>query len=157
MSSLKEGAKIALWVITILAVTAIALIGGYHAVINYVDKRIEDKINDQRFINKMAQNIRPSAVFDENDSILADMGAMTFINDIKVNKRGNNQLEIIISPKEFLGIAPILSSIDSNYEIGAPKRGNKYDWVYRLNGVVHWVNEASGTVGLHRFRIEVVK
>ena len=56
MSSLKEGAKIALWVITILAVTAIALIGGYHAVINYVDKRIEDKINDQRFINKMAQN-----------------------------------------------------------------------------------------------------
>ncbi len=153
MSSLMEDFKAVGRFIT----PVIVFIGGIYVIINYVDMRIEDKINDPRFINKMTQNIRPSAVFDENDSILADMGAMQFINDIKVKKRGNDQIEITISPKAFLGIAPILSSIDSDYIVGVPKRGAKFDWVYRLNRAVQWVSGKAEIVGLHRFRIEVVK
>ncbi len=85
------------------------------------------------------------------------MGAMEFINNIKVQRKGKNQLEVTVTPKEFLGIAPILSSLDGEYEISEPKRGKKYDWSFNLRGVEHLVLEGSGIVKNERFRIEVLK
>ncbi len=43
-----------------ILVAIIALIGGYHAFVTYIDKKIEKKVNDPTFIKKLSHNIRPS-------------------------------------------------------------------------------------------------
>lgn len=121
-----------------------------------IDRRVESRINDPVFIQKLAANLRPSAIFDASDSILADMGAMQYIEQIDVEPADDGAFTIAVSPTDFLGVQPILESIDGNFVISA-KRGPRFDWIFELRGVQAIVTEGSAIPETYRFRIELIR
>jgi hypothetical protein len=95
-----------------------------------IDKKIEIKLQDPIFIKKVASNARlPLLIFDEEKKFLADTGASELIRDIKIVKDGRDVKEIIITPKRFFPVAPILESIDGYIEFDEPQHGSQFDWV----------------------------
>jgi hypothetical protein len=139
---------------TILAIGAI--LGVVAAVTLYIDYRIENKITDDKFLKELSHSIRPTVVFDQNNSILANMGAMEYIEDINVVVEDGEPKKIVLSPKVFLGVAPILECLDGHFEI-IKKQGEKYNWEYELKHVSRLLSESSGQITNHRFRIEIVR
>jgi hypothetical protein len=131
--------------------------------LSYIDRRVDKSIASPGFIGKVRHNIKPTAIFNIDGSVIADMGAMGYISDIKVEKekyKGSNKIfkvKIIITPKELLNVAPMLEALDGNYNI-ATKRGHKYDWIYDLRPVIVIVTEESDQTHTHaeRFRIEIL-
>jgi hypothetical protein len=95
------------------------LFAAYHGFNAYLDSRIESRITDPAFMRELARNVRPSVLFDERGSILADLGAMRFIDSIEVSKGTDEVWTITISLSEFLEVEPILEGVDSQF---APER-----------------------------------
>ncbi len=123
-------------------------------VYSYIDLRIDQKISNPAFIEKIASNVRPSVIFDSQESIEIDMGAMQFIENIKVTPSGDSRFpkEITISPKKYLAHAPFLSSLDEVVFQTKVARGKKYDWVYQLTVISY-----NDRVKKSRFRLEILK
>lgn len=138
------------------ALALIAIFGGYHGLISVVEWRIEEKINDPEFMNKIAKDLRPAVVFDQNEAIIHDAGAMKYIENIKVVTGDREIKRIIISPRISLSAAPLLEPIDSNFEIHI-KRGKQYDWIYELKEVSQITMAESGKITNRRFRLEILK
>ena len=136
--------------------TVIFLFVSYHGLNNYIDRRIDNKINNSDFLHELARHVRPSLVFNDNGSIIADMGAVQYIIDIKVSKGDKNSILIIISPNEYLGVEPILESLDAEYSIHA-KRGPKFDWIFNLYAIQQLVMESSPDRDNERFRLELIR
>ena len=151
-SSLSKGAKLALGAVGAIAI----IVAAYHAINNHIDDRIESKISDEKFLKELSHNIRPSVVFDQRNSVLADMGAMKYIESITVVVEDGEPKKIVLSPKVFLGVAPILVCLDGHFEI-IKKQGKKYDWEYELKHVSRLLIESAGQITNHRFRIEIVR
>jgi len=140
-----------------------ALIGAasmYFSLINRINIVVEQKLNDEQYMSKVLSNLRPYVIFDQNESILIDGGAMAYIDSIKVNGEMQNlsvgevkvPKEIIISPKKFLAPEPSLQSYDDSYEIHS-KRGHKFDIIYELRGTGYVMNESTQ----YRFRIDIIR
>jgi hypothetical protein len=136
--------------------TVILLVGAYHGLNSYIDSRIDSKIHNADFLKKLARNVRPSLVFDENGSILADMGAVPFVSNISVSKESKGNLKITVSPAEYLGIQPVLEALDGQYVIRA-ERGQKFDWVFHLAGVQRLLLASSPKPEKGRFRLEIIR
>jgi hypothetical protein len=91
----------------------LTLLVGFHF---YVDSRVTSKLNNDEFIKKIAEKLRPAVIFDQNETILSNMGALAHIENITVKGvvaklsvgEVKRPTEIIISSKEFL---PICSSL----------------------------------------------
>ena len=128
----------------------------YHGLNSYLDTRIETRINNADFLKKLARSVRPSLVFDEKGSIVADMGAVSFVDNISVAKGAKDTLEIVVSPLEYLGIEPVLESLDGLYTIHA-ERGQKFDWIFRLYGIQFIETEGSPQRDRQRFRLELIR
>ena len=134
----------------------ILLVTAYHGVNSYLDSRIDSKINNADFLKKLARSVRPSLVFDEKGSIVADMGAVPFVNNISVSKGPKDSFKIVVSPVEYLGVEPVLEALDDNYTIRA-ERGQKFDWVFHLSGIQTIVFEDSPKRDRQRFRLEIIR
>jgi len=132
------------------------LFAAYHGLNSYLDARVEMRINNADFLKKLARSVRPSLVFDEKGSIVADMGAVSFIDKISVSKDAKDTLEIVVSPLEYLGMEPVLEALDDEYTIHA-ERGQKFDWIFRLYGIQHLVLESSPQRDRQRFRLEIIR
>jgi hypothetical protein len=133
-----------------IVLTLAALYGVY----SYVDWRIEKKINDPEFVRNISSNIRPSVVFDSNESVGIDIGAMQFIEKIKIIPSDDPRFpkEIIVSPKEYLAHAPFLTALDETEFFIKVERGKKFDWVYQLALSKHFDD-----IKKTRFRLEIVR
>ena len=83
----------------------IVLVAAYHGLNYYIDVRIDSKINNADFLKKLGRSIRPSLIFDEKGSILADMGAVPFVTNIFVSKGSKDTLTLIESKKEVICVA----------------------------------------------------
>ena len=140
-----------------------ALIGAasmYFSLINRINTVVEEKLSNESYMNKIISNLRPYVIFDQNESILIDGGAMEHIESIKVN--GETKVlsvglvklpkEIIISPKKFLAVNPSLQSFDQSYEIST-KRGHKYDVIFELRGTGWIMNESTS----YRFSLDIIR
>lgn len=132
------------------------LVAAYHGLNSYLDSRIDSKINNADFLKKLARSVRPSLVFDEKGSIVADMGAVPFVNNISVSKGPKDSFKIVVSPVEYLGVEPVLEALDDNYTIRA-ERGQKFDWVFHLSGIQTLVLESSPKRDRQRFRLEIIR
>jgi len=99
-------------------------------IISSLDKKIDQKINNPEFIKKVAGEVRlPFAIFDEKNRILYDNGALEYIDDINVEiDKDENIKQITIKPKKFMSIAPLLESVNFNYEFSDPERYLKISW-----------------------------
>lgn len=149
--------------LTTIIVTVAALIAIGAFLYGTIDKRIENKINQPEFIRKVASEMRiPSLIFNENEQVVYDMGACEFINIDKIQVKKNQKAdieEIIISPKSFLKVAPILTSIDSEIYFGTPERVKPYDWKYTtVEGPQFIAIEGFQREKIiSRFRLEIIK
>lgn len=151
-SSLIRGSKLALGAVGVI----VLLVTAYHGINIYIDYRIENKINDLKFISKLSRSIRPSVVFDQKDSILANTGAMEYIENIDVIAKDGEPKKIVLSTKVFLGVAPLLECLDGDFDI-IVNRGKKYDWEYELISIDRLLLSSSGQITNHRFRIEIIR
>ena len=136
--------------------TIIFLVAAYHGLNSYIDSRIDSKIHNADFLKKLARSVRPSLVFDEKGSILADMGAVPFVTNISVSKGPKDSLKITVSPVEYLGMEPVLEALDDQYTIRA-ERGQKFDWVFHLAGIQTLVLQSSPKRDRSRFRLEIIR
>jgi hypothetical protein len=141
-----------------LIVSVATLFGLYHGLNQYVDTRIHAKVSNPSFLKELARSVRPSVVFDEKESIVADIGAMTFLKKIVVTKGEKDTLKIIVTPKEYIGIEPVLEALDSAYAIKA-ERGSGFDWIFQLNSMnlVTMGGPNPQETRPQRFRLELIR
>ena len=122
------------WAVLSTVVAIISLMVAIFIQLNTsVDKKIEIKLKDPEFIRMVANEVRlPFVIFDEDKSVIVDTGAMNFIDKIEIKKEQRQDVsEIIISPKKFLAIPPVLENLDAYMAFENPVRGNKFDLIYK--------------------------
>jgi len=143
-------------IIFAIIASAAALFGFYHGLNLYIDARIQAKISNPAFLRELAMSVSPSVIFDEKETIVADSGAMAYLEKIAVSKGEKGELQITIKPIKYIGIEPILEPLDSRYAIKA-ERGHGYDWIFQLNSmnVVTWHSPKERRV--ERFRLEIIQ
>lgn len=134
----------------------IFLFATYHGFNGYMDYRIDNRIKNPDFLREIARRIRPSLVLNDKGSIIADMGAVQYINDIKVLKGEKGKIQIIIIPNEYFGIEPVLEALDAEYAIHA-ERGSKFSWIFKLYAIQQIVAESSPQRDIERFRLELIR
>ena len=119
-----------------------------------IDWRIEQKTKSPEFIQEIASYVRPSVIFDSQESIEIDLGAMKFIEEIKVVPSDDSRFpqKIIISPKKYLAHAPSLDFLDQVEFHMNVERGKKYDWVYHLT-----LSRNPTNIEKSRFRLEILQ
>ena len=149
-----------LWVI-FADIAAVATLIAVFAILNSsIEKKIKNKLNDPRFIRKVAEMVRlPFVIFDEDESIVIDTGAMNYIERIEVKKdRPHEVSEIIVSPKKYMLAPPILESLDTEIEFHEPTRSHKFDLVYKAVGIAVKLAKtyAPGESPKGRFRLQVI-
>ena len=120
---------------------------------HYVDGRIENKLNNPEFVRMVADKVRlPFVVFDQDKSVIADTGAMDYIDKIEINKG-----EMIISPKRYMAVAPILESFDAKIEFEEPIRGENFDFIYRrVEMAMVWADRYAGKAPKAKFRLQLI-
>jgi hypothetical protein len=121
----------------------------------FIDNRINKVVQDDAYVRRIANEVRPSVVFDSHGSILVDQGAMRYLDDIVVLNNNTNEMrfpeKIIIKPKQHLSQAPLLTMIDTGTAmIETVQRGEKFDWVYTVEGANGLERDT------YRFRLEVL-
>ncbi len=144
--------------VAIAIVTISGVVGAIYGVLAFIDSRIENFVRQEQFIKKIASHVRPYVIFDAKESILADGGAMQYIENIDTVFNGDKELtEIIVTPKVHLPIAPTLESLGEVFAITS-KRGKKFQWIYEMGSIDCLLLESSAEHrGINRFRIEIIK
>jgi len=127
---MREKQAIQFWTIVkcILAILGVivvifSIIAGLYGLEKYIDSCIDQAINNDRFIKKVASHIRPFIIFDAKGTIHADMGAMQYLERIEVDTEYSLGFKIIITPKHHLIYEPVLEKLRapqiSSREMGA--------------------------------------
>jgi hypothetical protein len=159
----KSSLRIVLEFVTAIGVILAAAFG----VVEFIDWRIERAINDEQFIRKVASNIRPYVIFDVDESILVDGGAMQYLERICVEIKGETwenakpekknvyNLEIIVIPKSYLAHAPLIEPLSGLRDIVIydGERGTGYQWTYEV--LIH--PPYGGDIKTQKFRMEVLR
>ena len=139
--------------------TIIFLLGGLYVLNNHIGDIVDQKINNPEFINEISEKARrPIVIFNQNESILIDIGAMKYTDKIKVifNKEDKDVEKIIVSPKSHLKAAPLLESLDAAYT-QIVERGKKFEWIYKLDSIDRLLLAGSAKPAEEqRFRLEIV-
>lgn len=135
----------------------LAIFGTLYGIDSYVGHKIDSRINDADFIARVASEVQPALIFDSQGSVLTDLGASEYIDNIVVTKKDSKEspagfYEIVVKPKHHLRNAPILSVL-GGFTIGYDsRRGGMHNWIYDV--------ELCYVVGKWediRFRLDVVK
>ncbi len=124
-----------------------------------IDKKIEIKLKDPEFIRMVAKEVRwPFAIFDEDNSVIVNGGAMDYIEKIQIKMDNRKEVsEIIISPKNWLAVAPILESIDAFVPFEDAIRGNKFDFIYkRIEMALLVADRPSKQLPKKKFRLQLI-
>ena len=116
-----------------------AIFGSVMGVTYWIEATIDKKLSDERVLRKISSLVRPSVIFDENKSVLANLGAMELIEDIRFEgiKEGTAFPEkIIITPKAHLYTAPVLTNLDSFWIEYTVTRGELLNWEYDIHAYI---------------------
>lgn len=52
-----------------------------------IDKSVEAKFSDEKVLKQIAAQVRPALIFDGNESITVDMGAVQYVKSIEIIKK----------------------------------------------------------------------
>lgn len=128
-----------IWSILSGILIIIALAGGGIAFIDFIDARIEKKINNEEFIKKVSKHIAPSLIFNQDGTVIYDRGALEIVSEIKVTHSLEDfddiklPKKIIVKCKTFKQSPPLLTSVENidNFDIETKRVGLK-DWEFTL-------------------------
>jgi hypothetical protein len=105
---------------------------------SYIDKAVEKKLADPVLLRKIAAESRPAVIFDDKESVIADLGAGQFIKDQKIqfkkDKNGWPQ-QITIDFTRHLANAPIISGMTDSIAVNA-KRAKGFSWEFEINYII---------------------
>jgi hypothetical protein len=74
------------WLVVLeITVSLVTIFAGIYGFIRFLDWRIERKIREDSFLRRIGASLRPTVIFDENESVLIDQGAMEMIESIGVS------------------------------------------------------------------------
>ncbi len=105
-----------------------------------IEERINKIIEHPDYIRKIASLVKPTVIFNGDGSILHDLGGMTLIKEIRVDKGiqsacpGNLLFPtaITVSPIKHMANAPIITcNSDFDFQI-TESRAKGFDWLYKL-------------------------
>ncbi len=140
--------------------TLTVLITGFYGVVGFIDSRIEQKIADDSYMKRLANQLIPSLIFDSTGAVLSDSGALALIEIPFIKKAGGEQdyyYEITITPKVFLSVAPILQPLGGPYVV-TEERGEGLKWIYTLERKKYLEFEDSARSSKpERFRLEIIR
>lgn len=139
----------------------IGVVGGIYAFIQFIDFRIKHTVNDEQFIKKVASHVRPYVIFDENESIEIEGGAMQYLESIEVErvvvmKEDAPRFNITITPKNHLAYAPLLEAVIPVMFDITSKRGKGHQWIYELTAGWNAVSSDKENEP-YRFRLEILR
>ena len=144
-------------VIGAIATIATLYLTIYYQISSDVDRKIDAKVYNNDYIRKIASEVRPSIIFDEQGKILQDGGGLKYIEDIEIRDIGEHKRpkkEFILTAKAYLQSPPLLEPLDTSYKIEV-SRGKKFEWIYKVEPVGLLFGNAEGM--LIRFRLEIFK
>lgn len=137
-----------------------AIIGALYGIDSYVDHKIQNKMNDDTFVNRIASQVRPYLIFDLTGSILIDAGGMNYIESIKVlppekaGPFGEIPNKIIVTPKKYSVHPPLLSILTMGLCSYKVERGEGITFVY---SITFEALEEHSKVKDIKFRLEILK
>jgi hypothetical protein len=133
------------------------MFGTFYGLVSYVKSIVRDQVEDPRVLQKLFRVIRPSVVFDEKERVLGDFGAMSLLEGVAVTpSQADQPLRIVVKPREFLGVEPILTSLDSPAVIRG-ERGRGFTWVFRVYWIQSILAEKPPEPSPQRFRLELLR
>jgi hypothetical protein len=139
-----------------VAVSIVTLLGAFYGLPLYVETLVDKRLKDKEVIEKLAKSIRPSMIFDSNGSTIADLGALEYIESVKIleyyDKEKKAPVAIEVKPKKPLVLPPLLTSIDSYQFAESVKRGQGSMWIFTLTPLA-----IAADVPPFRFRLEVLQ
>ena len=148
------------WTIVSIAIAAIATIWAIvSGTSSNIDKKIQQQINNPDFIKKVAEQVRlPFIIFDENETFLNNSGGEEYIEEIKIKKKDDGDIdEIIVVCKKFLESSPIIQSIDEKILFHPPERAEQKNWRFKAFQHTYIITEGDqGTKPPGRFKIEII-
>lgn len=125
---------------------------------NYISNKIEKKITDETYINKLARVLRPFVIFDKKGVIQYDHGGERYIEKIDVQEKKDGDLEsIIITTKEFLQNPPILLYIGYDNYAYDSERIDTYKWKFKLSSLNLLIMEGNSEKLDPIFIVEITK
>lgn len=152
----KDGQQARVWQIVIALFAIVGFVGVLLGINTYLDRKIESRVSDPEFIRTIAAQVRPAVIFDSNGSILADLGAMQYFDEILVNlplvhgKPG----AIVLKPKILLTFPPEITGMGGAQIYPAARRGAGLTWRYEIDDVILMKGEVPKP---YQFRLEVIK
>ena len=126
-----------------------------------ISSEISEKLNDQEFVQKIANVIKPAyVIFDSNGKVLHNDGCEDFLqlDGIKIDRVKSQLHSITIPTKKYLEIPPIVTSIDAEMYFRQAKRTGTYEWQFdavELNYA--YFGKPDGGVPAGRFRLEIIR
>lgn len=118
------------------------LAGGIIGVFAWVDSRVEKMLSDSAFLAKIGNRLRPDLLIDSAGTILADRGAMDYLDDLQAVPDSEFPTvvgQLTITPKKFMALPPLITSVDGAYLEVISTRGKGLRWTFSiryLSGVI---------------------
>ena len=156
---------ISTWSIVKVFIIIVGLIVTFYALDSLIERKIKKSITDPTYTKEIASQVRPFALFNANGTILIDMGAMQYLNDLRVIPSDDSRIpkKILLSPKRYMAHAPMITGIDQPGTVARPKRLAGLDWEYTFDLSYVIERETSPDVDIKskreqdRYRIEIIK
>ena len=162
----QEKSKIPTWgTIIKTVIVVLGLLLTLYALQDHLNNSIRRIVNDEQFIKKVASHVRPYVIFDANETIHVDGGAMQYLEKIEVkevatvSKVGEEEshvaeLKIIVTPKHHLTYGPIIEALGElrSIIIYEPKRGVGHRWIYQALIRPPY----GGDIKTQKFRLEIL-
>jgi hypothetical protein len=144
------------WAIVTAIIAVLGLVGAIVGVNTWIDRKIDARTSDPAFIRQVASQVRPALIFDSNGSIIADLGAMQYFDEISVTFHEGEKKpgEIILKPKVLLGFPPEITGMGGVQIFPAAQRGPGLTWRYEVEEFYIQKETVSRPF---RFRLEVIK
>jgi hypothetical protein len=135
-----------------LLAALLAVVTAIYGATAFIDWRIASALNEPSIVRRIALAARPEMIIDNNGTVEVDRGAMDYISNIKVTKKSNSPVAdtIVITPRRYMAHAPLVTSVDGASLNATPERGQKLDWVIKLE----W--NSFSEPGRNRLRIEII-
>jgi hypothetical protein len=113
------------------AIVAIILgiVGAMYGAMAWVRTSAQNVVLEEKFLGTFAARIRPVCIFDSRGTMLADLGAGEYVQDIQVTPVPKIYgFEVVINAKRHLAYAPLVSAMNVDLFTLTSTRERLNDW-----------------------------
>jgi hypothetical protein len=110
-----------------LGVTILAVVGGVAGVYVKIRGWAQSAVLDEKFLQTLAVRVRPTCFFDDHGTVESDLGALEYISELHVTKKGHG-FEIWLKSKQHLANPPLVTGTDVSLFQQAASRTNLTEW-----------------------------